>query len=386
MELNTTLERPRDADRRKDEFLAMLAHELRNPLAPIRNALGILRFHLGEQPPDVCRAYEVIERQVTHLARLVDDLLDVSRITRGRIKLQKETLSVQRAVERALESSRPLLDARRHATTVKFPGEPLYVEGDATRINQVLLNLLDNSAKYTPEGGHIALTVEAERGYAVIRVRDDGVGIAPEVLPRVFDLFAQADRTLARTEGGLGIGLTLVRRITEMHGGTVEARSEGMGKGSEFIIRLPLAPGPSDTPHLRDRAPTEPRQEQPPLRVLVVDDNADSAESLAVLLRLLGHEVQTAGDGPGALAVLRGFPADLLLCDIGLPGMSGYEVAQQVRADPSPYKPILVAVTGYGSDEDRRRALEAGFQEHVVKPPEFGTILKILSSVATGRH
>jgi PAS domain S-box-containing protein len=367
----------READRRKDEFLAMLAHELRNPLAPVRNALHIIHMRGNERRQAVHNAHEVIERQVEHMVRLVDDLLDVSRITRGKINLQREPVDVAQIVARAVEGSRPLIDARRHTLEVAAEGG-LWVEGDATRLAQVLWNLLNNAAKYTPEGGRIRLAVERAAGAVLLRVRDTGMGMPREVLPKVFDLFTQAERTLDRAQGGLGIGLTLVRQLTEMHGGTVEAHSDGPGKGSEFVVRLPLlaagaeAPADADGPRLR---PT------PRHRVLVVDDNRDSADSLATLLRLVGNDVRTAYDGRQALEVAAQYRPEMVLLDIGLPVMNGYEVARQLRTEPAYGHPVLTALTGYSSEEDRRRSLAAGFDHHMVKPVDFAALQEVLASL-----
>jgi signal transduction histidine kinase/CheY-like chemotaxis protein len=372
-----------DAARRKDEFLAMLAHELRNPLAPVRNALHIVRMRGNERRQGVRQAWEIVERQVEHMVRLVDDLLDVSRITRGKINLQKEPVAVATVVKRAVEGSRPLLEARGHTLEVAMPQDAGRVEGDPIRLAQVLWNLLNNAAKYTPEGGRVWLTVAKGHGDVTIRVRDTGMGIPPEVLPKVFDLFTQTERTLDRAEGGLGIGLTLVRQLTEMHDGRVEAFSEGPGRGSEFVVRLPLlpetgsvAPGGDDRPGAGlARAPAQ-------RRILVVDDNRDSAESLATLLRLVGNDVRTAHDGAEALAVAAAYQPDLMLLDIGLPVLNGYEVARRLRTEPGYGRPVLVALTGYGSDEDRRRSLVAGFDHHLVKPVDFDTLQQLLASVA----
>jgi PAS domain S-box-containing protein len=354
-----------EADRRKDEFLAMLAHELRNPLAPIRTAAQVIRL-LGTSDANVRRSAEMVERQVQHLTRLVDDLLDVSRITRGKIKLRKEPVELAAVVARAVETARPLLDARAHELTVTLPPEAVRLEADATRLAQVVGNLLANAAKYTAEGGHVWLTAEREGGTAVLRVRDTGVGIPPDMLGKVFDLFTQVDRSLARSEGGLGIGLTLVKNLVELHGGTVGAYSEGPGKGSEFVVRLPVLP----TPQAPDAGPAEPApgRAPPPRRVLVVDDNADAADSLAMLLRVDCHEVRTAHDGPTALETAEWFRPEVVFLDIGLPRMDGYEVARQLRQRPGLKGARLVAVTGYGQGEDRRRAQDAGFDLFMTKP------------------
>lgn len=360
------------ADRTKEEFLAMLAHELRNPLAPLSNAL-----HLLTREPQHARerSLEIGLRQVKHLGRLVDDLLDVARITRGRIELKRRSLELRAVVAAAVQSTRPAIDAREQQLSVTLPAEPIHLHADEVRIEQILGNLLTNAAKYGSAGGHIWLTVERAGNNAAIRVRDDGIGIAPEILPRVFDLFAQADRSLVRDGGGLGIGLTVVRRLVEMHGGTVEARSEGLGRGSEFMITLPILDSPGA---VRQAAPpTVPVAEQT-LRILVVDDNRDSAESLAMLLELGGHEVRTSYDGVAALDAIAADRPDAVLLDIGLPGLDGYEVARRVRAMPGAAAVLLVAVSGYGGEDDRERSRDAGFDHHLVKPVDLAALERLL--------
>jgi signal transduction histidine kinase/DNA-binding response OmpR family regulator len=365
-------------DRRKNEFLAMLAHELRNPLAPIRNAVKVLRM-LGIDDADLRWANDVITRQVEQLVRLVDDLLDISRITGGKVQLRKEPIDVAAAVERAVETSRPLIDARKHELAVTLPAEPVLVEADLVRLAQVLANLLNNAAKYTGEGGSIALEVAREGDEAVFRVRDNGIGIAPEMLPSVFDLFTQADRSLDRSQGGLGIGLTLVRKLVELHGGVVQAFSEGANRGSEFVIRLPVlvhAPAPAAAGNGVPAASAG----AAPRRILIVDDHPDVSRSLARLLRLGGHEVKATQDGPAALRELAGYRPQVVLLDIGLPGMDGYEVARAIRTQPGTESIVLVALTGYGQDEDRRRAREAGFDHHLVKPVDPDLLLALLAT------
>jgi PAS domain S-box-containing protein len=372
-----TEQRLREADRRKDEFLAMLSHELRNPLAPIRTALEIIRLRGGERREVLRQSWDMVERQVEQLSRLVEDLLDVSRITRGKITLRHEPVEVAAVVQRAVETSRPVIEARRHHLEVHVPPEPLWVRGDATRLAQVLLNLLNNAAKYTDEGGRLELSVGRERDQVVLRVRDNGIGIPPEMLPNVFELFTQVDSTLERTQGGLGIGLTLVHRLVAMHGGTVEPYSAGRGKGSEFIIRLPLLSG---SPPAAEAPAPPPAVEAPrsSCRVLVVDDNKDAAQSLVMMLRLVGHEAALALDGASALRAAEAAPPDVVLCDIGMPGMNGYEVARRLRQQGGTGGPLLVAVTGFGSAEDRRRTAEAGFDAHLVKPVEPEELLRLL--------
>ncbi|HEX6903126.1 MAG TPA: ATP-binding protein [Thermoanaerobaculia bacterium] len=372
----------READRRKDEFLAMLAHELRNPLAPIRNAAQVLKLVGAAEDGRQRWAREVIERQTQHLTRLVDDLLDVSRITRGKVNIAREPLELATIVHRAVEASRPLIDARQHQLTVALAEEPVRLEGDLTRLVQVLGNLLNNAAKYTDEGGRIHVEAAAENGEAVIRVRDNGMGLHPDLLPHVFDLFTQADRSLDRSQGGLGVGLTLVRRLVELHGGRVEAWSEGQGKGSELTVRLPVA-APGDAAGIVEAGEPAPAAAQG-LRILVVEDNVDSAEMMSFLLELRGHQVRTAYHGLEALETARDFNPQAVLCDIGLPGMNGYEVAARLREQPDFQETTLIALTGYGQEDARRRAQEAGFDHHLVKPVEPETLEALLDSLRGG--
>ncbi len=394
-----------EADRRKDEFLAMLAHELRNPLAPILNAAYVLGRR-GAADPAVQRHSQVIDRQVRHMARLLDDLLDVARITRGKIALRRETLDLSAALEPVLEGIRPLIEERGHTLTVNVPAEPVRLEADPARLHQIVDNLLQNAAKYTEPGGRIFLTVAVEGEEAVLRVRDTGIGIPAEVLPRIFDLFTQADRTLARSEGGLGIGLTMVRRLVEMHGGAVTAASAGPGRGSEFTVRLPrstaerrrpdegeperasepaAAPPPVQSGEQADRTgePKTSRTGQP-FRVLAVEDNLDTAESLRELMELWGYEVRVVHTGSEGLAAAGAFQPHVILLDIGLPGMDGYAVAQELRRawrDAEGNAAILIALTGYGQDEDRRRALAAGFHFHLTKPVDPEELRRTLATV-----
>jgi PAS domain S-box-containing protein len=357
--------------RQTTEFLAMLAHELRNPLAPIRNVVEVLRAR-GLDDPTVIWARDLIDRQVSHLSRLVDDLLDMSRITSGKISIKREPLDLSPLVAAAVDTARPLLEERKHQLSLTVLDERLRVEGDATRLSQVVLNLINNAAKYTPDGGHVWVTLARERGQAVLRVRDDGIGISPELLPRVFDLFVQGERALDRSEGGLGIGLTLVRNLVEIHGGTVEAYSAGTGRGSEFVVRLAtLLPPTAGAASGRSRGTLFRNR---PRSVLVVDDNADSAETMATLLQIWGHEVRIAGDGPTALALATERRPDLVLLDIGLPGMTGYEVAQRLRQLPDMAEAVLVAMTGYGQEDDLQKSREAGFTLHLVKPIQPDTL------------
>ncbi|MCI0642165.1 MAG: PAS domain S-box protein [Gemmataceae bacterium] len=367
-----------DLHRRKDEFLAMLSHELRNPLAPILNAVQLLRHHVGSETRIQEQARSIIERQVGLLRALVDELLEVSRITTGRIRLHYENVDMRGVVDRAVESVRPLIDKRRHRLTVSLPAEPIWLHADSTRLEQVVVNLLTNAAKYTDESGRIALILERESDEAVLRVRDTGVGIAPDLLPRIFDLFTQAERSLDRAQGGLGVGLTVVQKLVEMHRGKVEAYS-ALGRGSEFVVRLPVVPPPG---HKR-QAPVEAAQPPAhPLHVLVVDDNVDQADSAALLLRMSGHEVRVAYSGPAALEAAIEYRPDIVLMDIGLPGMDGYEVARHLRQQPALKDTMLVAVTGYGQESDRRRSQEARFDHHLVKPVNPQELEGILALVA----
>ncbi|MFO0880871.1 MAG: PAS domain S-box protein [Gemmataceae bacterium] len=364
----------READRRKDEFLATLAHELRNPLAPIRNAVQVLRL-VGPKKPELEESRDVIERQIDHLVRLVDDLLDISRVGRGKMGLLRAPLNLADVARQAIETSKPLLHSRGHHLAVTLPTSPVRVEGDFTRLTQVLLNLLNNAAKYTDEGGRIGLSVESNGSEAVLRVGDNGRGIEPAALANLFDLFFQVGRDLDRADGGLGIGLSLVKSLVEMHGGKVEAHSEGRGRGSEFVVRLPLmrenvelpasAPSPIDVPACG-------------LRVLVVDDNRDSARSMATLLRLEGHQTLMAHDGRSAVEVALREKPDVVLMDIGLPLLDGYQACRQIR-ESGCSDALLVAMTGYGQEDDRRLALEAGFDAHQVKPVDLADLRALLA-------
>ncbi len=370
----------RQTDRRKDEFLAMLAHELRNPLAPIRNAAEMLRV-VGQEDDRQRWAREVIERQTQHLTRLVDDLLDVSRITQGKVNLRREPVELSAVILGGVETSRALVDVRGHELTVTLPPAPVWIEGDPMRLVQVVGNLLNNAAKFTDDGGHIQIEACEEGGAAVIRVRDNGIGLPADLLPHVFDLFRQADRSLDRAYGGLGIGLTLVRQLVEMHGGRVEARSEGPDRGSEFLVRLPVqVPAAA----LGAGAPSADERMPPAsivLRILVVEDNVDSADMLSYLLQLRGHEVRTAGDGPAALDTARAFRPHVVLCDIGLPGMTGHELAERLREQADFARTPLVAISGYGQAEDLQRSRDAGFDLHLTKPVEPAALAALLDSL-----
>ncbi|WP_437729825.1 ATP-binding protein [Sorangium sp. So ce1335] len=369
----------RDQDRRKDEFLATLAHELRNPLAPIRTGLEILQV-AGSQE-QARKIVDMMERQVGHMVRMVDDLLDVSRITRGKVELRRERVDLRAVLNGALETSRPLIEAAAHELAVRLPAEPLLLDADPTRLAQVFANLLNNAAKYTPGGGVIRLAAERDGASVVVRVKDNGVGVPADMLPRVFDMFTQVVRSIDRAQGGLGIGLTLVRRLVELHGGTVHAESEGPGRGSTFTVRLPLAAAEEPASRRSSPGPAG-RDAAAALRILVVDDNVDGAESLALLLRMSGHRTRAVHTGPEALTAARELGADVVFLDIGLPGMSGYEVARRLRAEPGVAGFVLVALTGWGTEDDRRRAREAGFDHHLTKPVDAAEVRRLVASVA----
>ncbi|HSU75812.1 MAG TPA: response regulator [Burkholderiales bacterium] len=356
-----------DANRRKDEFLAMLSHELRNPLAPIRNAVELMR-RVGSTEARVTMARDVIDRQVTQLARLVDELLDVSRISQGKIVLKKEPVELGRVIAHSVETVRPMIDVREQRLTVEVSTGPVWVMGDFARLSQVVANLLNNACKYTPESGRIHLAASAERGVATVTVQDNGTGIDQELLPRVFELFVQGDRGLDRSQGGLGIGLTLVKRLVELHQGEVAADSAGPGKGATFRVTLPCISAVQ--PQATAQPQAAPTHEVYGRRVLVVDDNLDAAESTAAFLRLEGHEVKTVGDGTEALASVHVFAPHVIVLDIGLPGLDGYAVARQLRERGDTSHTLLVAMTGYGQREDRERAIAAGFDYHFVKPTD----------------
>ena len=371
----------RDADRRKDEFLATLAHELRNPLAPIRNGLQILRLASNDAPAAE-KIQEMLERQVNHLVRLVDDLMEVARVTRGRIELRREPVDLGAMLGNAVETSRPLIEAARHDLQLDLPEEPVTLIADPVRLAQIVANLLNNAAKYTEEGGRISLSARREGNYAVISVRDTGVGIPVEVLPRVFDLFTQADRTYHRAQGGLGIGLTLVRTLVELHGGTVSAKSEGVGHGSEFVVRLPLG---VEVAGDREGSRSETQAVFASHRFLVVDDSSDAAHSLALLLENLGADVRTAIDGPTALDELEAYRPSVMLLDIGMPGMDGLEVARRARQRSESRDLTVIALSGWGQDEDRRRSRDAGIDYHMVKPVDVDELGKLLTALAPSR-
>jgi PAS domain S-box-containing protein len=372
----------RSHDRHKDEFLATLAHELRNPLAPIRSALEVMRLS-GSDQPALEQSQTLIDRQVQQMVRLIDDLLDLSRISRGKIELRKERIDLAEAINGAVETSRPLIEESGHQLETVLDPQPMPLDADLTRLAQVFLNLLNNSAKYTAAGGRIWLSSAREGDCAVVRVRDSGVGIPPQMLGHIFEMFTQVERSLDRAQGGLGIGLTLVRRLVEMHGGTVEAQSEGLGKGSEFIVRLPLTCDPPP-PLDRDSGDGRPAAAQPRRRILVVDDNLDAANSLAMLLRLKGHDVQTAYDGIAAVDFAAAYKPDVILLDVGLPRLNGFDAARRIREAESAKRAVLIALTGWGHAEDRRRSREAGFDHHLVKPADPNQLEQLLNSLDGG--
>lgn len=365
-----------EVGRHKDEFLATLAHELRNPLAPIRNAVEYLGLE-GLTPQDVISGRDIISRQVAVMVRLIDDLLDVSRIGSNKLDIRKERIALAAVVESAVESSRPLIDRCGHELVVELPAEAVFLDADPIRLAQVFLNLLNNAAKYTTQGGHIHFSAVREENEVVISVRDDGIGIAADMLTRIFEMFTQVDRSLERSQGGLGIGLTLVRQLVAMHGGTIEARSAGPDQGSEFVVRLPLLISPPEPPPKEDEPKPAVLSER---RILVVDDNKDAAGTLAMLLRLKGNVVKIAHDGLEALEVAEELHPELILLDIGLPKLNGYDVARRIRQRPWGRDVILVAVTGWGQEEDRRRTTEAGFDFHIVKP----LVLAVLETLMAG--
>ncbi len=367
-----------EADRRKDEFLATLAHELRNPLAPVRNAVQVLHMK-GPDVPELQLARDIIDRQTRAMARLIDDLMDVSRINQGKVELKREKVELAKIVQGAIETSRPLIESMGHELTVTLPPGPVIVDADPTRLAQVFLNLLNNAAKYSERGGRIDLRATVQGSDVVVSVTDTGIGIAADKLPALFEMFSQVEGALSRSQGGLGVGLSLVKRLVEMHGGRVEAQSGGLGQGSEFVVRLPTIVErtfPRQTSDAGDQA-----QPTADLRILVVDDNLDAAESLAMLLKMMGNKVHTAHDGEAAVAAAEAFRPQVVLCDIGLPKLSGYEVCRRIREQAWAGKTILVAVTGWGQDGDKRQAQEAGFDHHMIKPVDPQALMKLLAGL-----
>ncbi len=369
----------RDADRQKDEFLATLAHELRSPLAPIRNALHVVQMAGGNETIDHARS--MMERQLTQLVRLVDDLLDVSRVTSGKLELRRATVDLREVIGAAVETIRLAIEEAGHALTVVTPDAPIWVEGDETRLAQVLTNLLSNSAKYTDRGGQIRVSAARDGDMAVVSVADDGVGIPPAMLESVFEMLLQVDRTLEKTTGGLGIGLSLVKGLVEMHRGTIVARSEGEGRGSEFVVRLPLVQSPARNVATEEIDPLAGSSSG--RRILVADDNVDSAESLAKLLEMMGNDVSTVYDGLQAVEAAESLRPDVILLDIGMPKLNGLEAARHIREQSWGDGIVLVALTGWGQRDDRERSLAAGFDHHVVKPMEINTLMKLLAGLPT---
>lgn len=363
----------------RDEFLAMLGHELRNPLAPIRNATEIIR---ALTPPDspISDSTAILDRQVGHMTRLVDDLLDVARITQGQINLDRKVVSLSEVIEQSVELSRPLIDQRGHSLSVSLPSRYVKVEADASRLAQVFGNLLHNASKYTPNGGNVSIAVSLEQTFAIVTVSDTGAGIPAEMLGSIFELFTQLPRSLARSEGGLGIGLTLVKQITEMHGGTVSASSEGIGKGAAFTVRLPLAE--VSTPEQFSIPARTSGKAASGRRVVIIDDNHDSNQTLAMLLEIAGHQVTSAFDGPSGLQLIRSFTPEAVVLDIGLPGMDGYEVARRLRTDPATKDTYIIALTGYGQETDVAQAKDAGFDAHLLKPARMDDMLKLIANLS----
>ncbi|HEY1075495.1 MAG TPA: ATP-binding protein [Fontimonas sp.] len=367
----------RDADRRKDEFLAILAHELRNPLAPIRNAVEVLRRRPGNDP-QIAWTGEIIDRQLNQLTRLVDDLLDVSRITRNKIDLRRERVEVSSVVNRAVEACQPLIESRQHRLEIDLPATPIWLYADTARITQVLGNLINNAAKYTPSGGSIGITAAVDGGKVRIAVRDDGIGIAADLQAQVFDMFVQAETARDRSQGGLGIGLTLVKNLVEMHGGTARVKSGGLGSGSEFIVELPEAPATPET-QLSSADPSQPVMR--PLRVLVVDDNKDAADTLSILLGLWGHTVSTANSGVEAIRLAARANPEVILMDLGMPIMNGYEAAEQILQRPDNGPVTLIALTGWGQEADRHRTQAAGFHHHLTKPVSIEQLQSLFATL-----
>lgn len=372
----------READRRKDEFLAVLAHELRNPLAPIRNAVQFLRMK-GATEAALQNARDIVDRQVRHMVRLVDDLLEVSRITSGRIELDKERVSLDIVVANAVEAAQPLVQSNEHELTIRLPGEPLYLEADLTRLSQVLANLLNNAAKYTPHRGRIALTAVRDERHVAISVRDNGIGIPADQLGNIFELFVQLGRPHSHARGGLGIGLTLARQLVRLHDGELEAHSDGPGLGSEFVVRLPLAAAPEQDEAAPAHAGEDGHRRQ---KILVVDDNVDAADSLTMTLQHAGHVVQVVYTGAAALDAFREGAHDVVVLDLGLPDIPGVDVARELRATERGREVVLIALTGWGRDEDRARTDDAGFDEHLTKPVDASVLMQVISMHRRDAH
>jgi signal transduction histidine kinase len=386
-ELNETLEQRvvertqalHEADSRKDEFLATLAHELRNPLAPVRNAVQVLQMQ-GTASPELQFARDIIDRQVRQMSRLIDDLMNVSRINEGKIELKRERVSLATVIQGAVETSRSLIDECGHALTVALPSEPIILDADLTRLTQVFLNLLNNAAKFSEKGGRIDLKAERQGNEVVVSVTDTGIGIPADKLTSVFEMFSQVEGALTRSQGGLGIGLCLVKRLVEMHGGSIEAHSDGPGKGSEFVVRLPVVVEQSDSPATPGDDAESPLPSSE-LQILVVDDNRDAANSLAMLLDMMGNTVRVALDGAEAVDAAREFRPDVVLLDIGMPKMNGYDVARTIRQQEWGQNMVLIAMTGWGQDENKQKSQEAGFNRHMVKPVAPSSLMRLLAEL-----
>lgn len=375
-----------EMDRRKDEFLATLAHELRNPLAPLRNGLQLLKL-ATDDPELIERTRQMMEQQLTQMVRLIDDLLDVSRITNDQIQLTKEITTLDKIIGQAVETSRPIVDAQQHKLTIELPAGEILLEADAVRLTQVFSNLLNNAAKYTQHGGTISIEGLQRDSEVIVSITDNGIGIPKEMLPRIFDMFVQVDKSLERAQGGLGIGLSLVKRLVELHGGTVEGQSKGLGTGSKFIVRLPMAQRRASAGRAGSEGAAP--HESPPQRILIADDNEDAAASLAMILQMQGHETRTAKDGADALEAASQFQPDVVLLDIGMPKLNGYETARRLRSDPGGKQILLVALTGWGQESDRLRSSAAGFDAHLVKPVRVDQIERLLADhrpIQAARH
>jgi len=371
----------READRSKDEFLATLAHELRNPLAPVRNALRILQLQ-GLPTPESKWAHEVIDRQMQQMTRLIDDLMDVSRITRNKLELRRERVELAQVIRSTLETTRLLFESGGQTFTAALPPQPIYLDADLTRLAQAFSNLLNNAAKYTEPGDQVCLTAEQQGDEVAVTVKDTGIGIPTDMLPRIFEIFTQVDRSLEKTQGGLGIGLALVRRLVEMHGGSIQASSEGLGKGSEFVVRLPVISVPTfPAPWKVDNEPQ--RASCAPCRIVVADDNEDCATSMGMMLKIMGNEVHVAYDGVQAIKAAEVFRPHVLILDIGMPNLNGYDTARHIREQPWSKDITLVALTGWGQDEDKRRSREAGFDHHLVKPVNLTALEQLVTTVVT---
>jgi len=370
----------READRRKDEFLATLAHELRNPLAPVRNALEMMK-QVPDDPALIANARDMMERQVSHMARLIDDLMDINRITRGKLVLREQRVDICEVVRDAAEICRSIYGEKQQEIRLDLPPQPLYVRGDPVRLEQIVGNLLNNACKYTADGGIVSASAVRETGDVVIRVKDNGIGIKADMLPRVFEMFTQAHSSRDQSAGGLGIGLSLVKALIELHGGTVSAHSDGENRGSEFTVRLTALVELQKPPHPTTPVGINSTATGKGRRILVVDDNKDAAKSLAMLLKFQGYQTQTANDGEAAVSSAQAFQPDIILLDIGLPKLNGYDACRAIRAQSADKQPLIVALTGWGQEEDRRKSREAGFDAHLVKPVDYESLVKVLDEL-----